>query len=170
MTATRGATFLFFTLPPSERKRPVLNHLTAVSMASEQSDDARLVEMLLHDDVWRALHLAEAQGGEANQTAARRHASYLEATVYPTLVPALAELLERVQLVTEKGAAMVPHSTAVAPASSHPVGAAGPTVWLAQYLMRHNSSAVGTAPCRPGQHPYSVLYRASSAAAPGQQP
>lgn len=128
--------------------------------AGGTTSDPRLISMLLEDDVWRALHLADDAKAARNGAV---DAAYLEQHVYPSLIPALAEMLDRVQLVNEQGSGIVPKSSCIADAATHPLGSVGPTVWLAQHLMRYNTRHSDAL----RHHPYGVLYAAAKASTAG---
>lgn len=74
-------------------------------------------------------------------TSTDTHESYLREAVFPTLIPALYELLKKVQRSDVTNG--IP-----------PTGQVDPVAWFAHYMLRNNAAADGS---RLAQHPYSIV-------------
>ena len=134
--------------------------------------DPKLISNLLDDMVWAVNtdvenHYAKAaaKASSASETDSA-DAKYLAHDVFPTLVPALHELLQLVVKHQEAAGAGGKPAAAV-PVTSSAVNAPGlpnygptahthPVDWLAQYLFRHNPKHTDALE----HHPYCVITKA----------
>ena len=117
----------------------------------QRSVDPKLVALLLEEACWSPYHGTDQPGTPPDE---RR--KYLEESVFPTLVPALAELLTLVE------AEETLKNEGKEPANKGPYGPTGevhPTDWLAQYLMRNNVKERQPGGAGPSlkEHPYCAL-------------
>ncbi len=106
-------------------------------MSKSGAPDARLIALLLEEAVWDP---------KAVESSSASNQAYLEETVFPTLIPAIASLLETVHAREEQ------QGGGFATGEPLPIR---PTDWLAQYLMRNNTAHSHAL----HSHPYNVLRR-----------
>ena len=132
--------------------------------------DPKLVANLLDDMVWALNadvdeHYAKTAKGISGSDADSADAKYLAHDVFPTLVPALHELLQLVVKHQEAVAAgkpipAVPVTSSIpnAPGLPNygPTAHTHPVDWLAQYLFRHNPKHGKSLE----NHPYCAITRA----------
>lgn len=118
---------------------------------SDRPVDPKLVAMLLEDECWTPYHGTDAPGTPPDE-----NRKYLEEHVFPTLIPALADLLTLVQLDSDGNLPKNYSGLAAGPKNYGPTGSVPPTDWIAQYLMRNNQKHHR----HLDSHPYVILRNA----------
>lgn len=125
-----------------------------------------VIARLLEERLWCA-NEDQDQYDAAARAAASKNANvvYLQQNVFPTLVPALARMLELAQTELEEGRTEV--RVPVKGESKKPVpdfgptGVAHPITWLAEYLMRNHPQFNGNA--HLVHHPYVLVEQGKKA-------
>lgn len=113
--------------------------------AASRLSQPELVAYLLEEGLWNPRHGTDSVEHPTGPRKADQ--LYLEKEVFPTLVPALHDLLELVQARLDD---------ASEPAIYGPTGSSHPLDWLAQFLMRRNTRHDAAL----HNHSYCVLRRA----------
>lgn len=117
-----------------------------------ESDNSALLVRLIEEDLFLD-HIDKCSAtGAASISADQR---YLVENVFPTLVPALQQLIKQYQhQITPSG----PDGAVMAATAASSKSQADPVMWLAQYLLRNNARSSTS---RLGQHPFQVINQAA---------
>ncbi|TPP43739.1 hypothetical protein CGC21_20690 [Leishmania donovani] len=117
-----------------------------MSISPQPEDDSALLVRLIEEGLFLD-HIDKCSGNSAEKVSADHR--YLIENVFPTLVPALQDLIKQYRdQITQDGTA----SGAANKAQPDPV------MWLAQYLLRNN---VHSGTSRLTHHPFQIINRAA---------
>ncbi|KAG5496278.1 hypothetical protein JKF63_02579 [Porcisia hertigi] len=117
-----------------------------MSVSSEPQDDSALLVRIIEEGLFLD-HMDKCNGKNEEQLSANHR--YLAENVFPTLVPALQDLIKQYR---KQIPAIGTDSHALDKADTDPV------MWLAQYLLR-NSARSSTS--RLSNHPFQIINRAA---------
>ncbi|KAK7199822.1 hypothetical protein NESM_000029300 [Novymonas esmeraldas] len=111
-----------------------------MSVSSQAEDDSALLVRLIEEDLF--LDHIDKCSGTPRLSANQR---YLVENVFPTLVPALQDLIRRYRGEIDTG-------------STTSTTQVDPVMWLAQYLLRNNTHSGAS---RLARHPFQVINTAA---------
>lgn len=135
-----------------------------VIMPAESVPSAAVIARLLEEGIWCANEDMDA----ASSVVRSADAQWLQENVYPTLVPAIARMLElAIADMAKRGTTEVHAPAAMLERQKDcpdygPTGRAHPITWLAEYLMRNSPQHGSTF---LAQHPYVLVEQGKKAEA-----
>jgi hypothetical protein len=131
-------------------------------MSTETFPSADVIARLLEEGVW----CANEDMDTASRAVRSADAQYLQEKIYPTLVPAIARMLELANRdMAHRGTSEVwaPHASIEGKKDAPdygPTGRAHPITWLAEYLMRNSTQHGST---HLSEHPYVLVEQGKKA-------